>query len=155
MFIGDADRYRVYVFDNDSHTYIDNTNPKYKYILCSTKGRPNALDFMLVSQLGFTLRQFGKKPKYYIVSNDKGFNAVVEYWQSRGYFINRLGIHTPSSRISTATMKRCKKAYNSLNKNCNKNSLKKKTHNVIKHLQGVNSSNIDEICGKLMERAVK
>lgn len=144
------------MFDNDNHEYANKDH--YKYITCHTKSRPNALDFMLVTQLGHTLRQFGKQTKYYIVTNDKGYNAVIEYWKERGYDIYRLGIKFTTqeqTRISASTMRRCKKAFNTINKNCSQYSLRKKTHNILKSIRGVDNTNIDEICGRLLERTVK
>ncbi len=45
-------------------------------------GRKNALDFQLVSYLGYLL---GKEPEeeYAIVTNDKDYNNVVQFWQKK------------------------------------------------------------------------
>lgn len=49
----------------------------------------NALDFQLVSELGYHLC---KEPDcdYIIVSNDTGFDAVVKYWTAKGMPVSRL-----------------------------------------------------------------
>ena len=49
----------------------------------------NALDFQLVSELGYHLC---KEPDcdYIIVSNDTGFDAVVKYWTVKGMSVSRL-----------------------------------------------------------------
>ncbi len=49
----------------------------------------NALDFQLVSELGYHLC---KEPDcdYIIVSNDTGFDAVVKYWAAKGMPVSRL-----------------------------------------------------------------
>lgn len=49
----------------------------------------NALDFQLVSELGFRL-SMGEADEYVIVTNDTGFDAVVRYWQKRGYSVRRM-----------------------------------------------------------------
>ena len=42
----------------------------------------NALDFQLVSELGYRLSQNADR-EYVIVSNDTGFDAAVRYWSTR------------------------------------------------------------------------
>jgi hypothetical protein len=49
----------------------------------------NALDFQLVTELGYRLNQ-DTTCEYVIVSNDTGFDAVVRYWTKRGMPVRRL-----------------------------------------------------------------
>lgn len=49
----------------------------------------NALDFQLVSELGYRLSQNADR-EYVIVSNDTGFDAVVRYWSTRKMPVSRL-----------------------------------------------------------------
>lgn len=49
----------------------------------------NALDFQLVSFMG-TLICKAPKSEYIIVSDDKGYDACVSFWASRGVMISRL-----------------------------------------------------------------
>lgn len=49
----------------------------------------NALDFQLVSELGYRLSQNADR-EYVIVSNDTGFDAVVRYWSARKMPVSRL-----------------------------------------------------------------
>lgn len=49
----------------------------------------NALDFQLVTELGYRLRE-DSDSEYIIVSNDTGFDAVVRYWTEREYKVCRL-----------------------------------------------------------------
>jgi hypothetical protein len=49
----------------------------------------NALDFQLVSELGYRLNQ-DKECEYVIVSNDTGFDAVVRYWTRLEMPVRRL-----------------------------------------------------------------
>ena len=49
----------------------------------------NALDFQLVSELGYRLSQNADR-EYVIVSNDTGFDAAVRYWSTRKTPVSRL-----------------------------------------------------------------
>ena len=49
----------------------------------------NALDFQLVSELGYRLSQNAAR-EYVIVSNDTGFDAAVRYWSTRKMPVSRL-----------------------------------------------------------------
>lgn len=49
----------------------------------------NALDFQLVSELGYRLRE-DADCDYIIVSNDTGFDAVVRYWKAKEMPVGRL-----------------------------------------------------------------
>ena len=49
----------------------------------------NALDFQLVSELGYRLSQNAAR-EYVIVSNDTGFDAAVRYWSAREMPVSRL-----------------------------------------------------------------
>ncbi len=58
------------------------------FIKCH-EGR-NALDFQLVSELGFQMAQ-NPSEEFVIVSDDNGFDAVVRYWSDKHYRIRRIG----------------------------------------------------------------
>ena len=45
-------------------------------------GSKNALDFILDSWLGYLIHKYGTEIQYHIVSNDKGFSAIITYWKS-------------------------------------------------------------------------
>lgn len=49
----------------------------------------NALDFQLVSELGYRLCEDGESD-FIIVTNDTGFDAVVRYWSARERSVSRL-----------------------------------------------------------------
>lgn len=49
----------------------------------------NALDFQLVSELGYRLRE-DLESEYIVVSNDTGFDAVIRYWAARNMRVSRL-----------------------------------------------------------------
>ena len=53
-------------------------------------GSKNALDFQLSSLLGYTIGTHpGEEYHYVIVSEDTGYNPVVEFWRGRGVDISR------------------------------------------------------------------
>ncbi len=47
-------------------------------------GHKNALDFQLVSYLGYLLAK-NDKEEYVIVSNDTGYNSVITFWKKKNY----------------------------------------------------------------------
>ena len=49
----------------------------------------NALDFQLVTELGFMVAKNPEK-EFVIVTDDYGFDAVVKYWTDRQYAIHRI-----------------------------------------------------------------
>lgn len=49
----------------------------------------NALDFQLVTELGYLLRE-NAECEYVIVTNDTGFDAVVRYWTAKNMSVSRL-----------------------------------------------------------------
>ena len=51
-------------------------------------GTANALDFQLVSYLGYLIRM-DTKSTYCILSKDKGYDVVVNFWKEKGIHIYR------------------------------------------------------------------
>ncbi len=47
-------------------------------------GHKNALDFQLVTYLGYLLAKDDKE-EYIIVSNDTGYNSVITFWKKKNY----------------------------------------------------------------------
>ena len=56
-----------------------------------TVGSKNALDFQLTTYLGYLIGTHLKSSNFHIISNDKGFDAVCEYWRREQYFVDRIG----------------------------------------------------------------
>lgn len=54
-------------------------------------GAKNSLDFQLVSFLGALIQEKGIQNRYIILSNDGGFESVVEFWKRKGFDILRIG----------------------------------------------------------------
>ena len=57
----------------------------------------NALDFQLVTDLGYSVAK-GIKDTFVIISNDKGYDAVVNYWVVKGINISRVGVEMESPK---------------------------------------------------------
>lgn len=54
-------------------------------------GSKNALDFQLSSYLGYVIaKNENKQCQYFIISEDTGYDRVVEFWQGRGIAIKRI-----------------------------------------------------------------
>lgn len=69
-----------------------------------TCGTKNALDFQLVSELGNRIRGSRRNTrKFTIVSKDKGFDAVVQYWKGKAYDVVRLEPAGATSTIEPVT----------------------------------------------------
>lgn len=77
----------VYLFysENTAHlpmttvAALNSSNAEVRYIL--TKVGKNALDFTLSSVLGFVIKERFHEDTFYIVSKDKGFDVLVDYWK--------------------------------------------------------------------------
>lgn len=73
-----------------SYTDLDFIFPfkdRFTMIKCYTGN--NALDFQLVSYLGYLMKT-GAKTQYIIVSNDTGYDAMVHFWTDRERSVSRL-----------------------------------------------------------------
>jgi hypothetical protein len=53
-------------------------------------GQPNAMDFCIVSEIGYLMAIFPGS-KFYIISNDHGYRSVVYMWNNKGYFLKLFG----------------------------------------------------------------
>lgn len=49
----------------------------------------NALDFQLSTELGYRVKDRGQD-EFVILANDTGYDAVVKYWNDRGYSVKRI-----------------------------------------------------------------
>lgn len=49
----------------------------------------NALDFQLVTELGYRLGKENEECEYIMITNDTGFDAVVQYWKNAGKQVKR------------------------------------------------------------------
>ncbi len=87
---------KMFVFYTEKSPYISYDNLLQVIAHCQIpifikcyEGK-NALDFQLVSELGFRLCQ-EPKAEFIIVSDDYGYDAAIKYWKERSYNVHRIG----------------------------------------------------------------
>lgn len=61
-------------------------------------GTKNALDFQLASHLGFLAGKGSENDRYYIVSNDKGFDCLCDYWSKENISVQRVSLVKPAEK---------------------------------------------------------
>lgn len=84
---------------------------KLKYSSFKVKvGTKNALDFQLTSYLGYLIGQGCMNTNYYIVSDDKGFEVVADFWKEQGISISCISLKAPVSAPKKKATKETKKA---------------------------------------------
>ena len=59
----------------------------------------NSLDFYLSSYLGYLIGK-GKHSSYIVVSQDTGYDHVIEYWKKEGYDVSRINTKPETKRRS-------------------------------------------------------
>ncbi|MCI8409413.1 MAG: hypothetical protein HFJ09_09125 [Lachnospiraceae bacterium] len=52
----------------------------------------NALDFQLVTELGYRIGNNHDETEYVVVTNDTGFDAAVRYWKTQGRMVKRYNV---------------------------------------------------------------
>ena len=82
------------LFDSEIYYFISTKSTKKvlikgNIIFVNHDNSKNALDFIIVSYLGYLLKEHGKNFKYIILSNDKGYDNVKNFWNNKGYNISR------------------------------------------------------------------
>lgn len=88
----------------EDRIYCFYTNANYKLsldviasICCEVtyikvKAGKDSLDKNLLTYMGFSMHNFGPKVPCIIVSNDLGYDCVLDYWKSQNYNIERLHV---------------------------------------------------------------
>lgn len=64
-------------------------NPRHKINIIDCEPGKNSLDFYLSSFVGYLIGK-GKHLSYTVVSQDTGYDHVIEYWQREGYDVKRI-----------------------------------------------------------------
>lgn len=77
---------------------ITNNNVKLNCYKVKT-GKKNALDFQLSSHLGYMIGKSAVDTKYHIVSNDKGYDCLCDYWKEQGVVVDRIGATEPVKEL--------------------------------------------------------
>lgn len=87
----------IFIFYSDqckniSLDIIDSINSLDVKLCCHKvkTGMKNALDFQLSSYLGYLMGKGNGNDKYHIVSNDKGYDCLCDYWKEQGKFVDRI-----------------------------------------------------------------
>lgn len=80
----------------DTIFLIDSTI-KPNFILCNEGN--NALDFQLVSYLGYCISK-NDAQNYIIVSKDTGYDAVVKFWNDKGFNVSRISNSQKNNSMS-------------------------------------------------------
>ena len=60
-------------------------------------GTKNALDFQLSSYLGYLIGKGTLNSRYHIVSKDKGYDCLCNYWRSQNISVNRITFAKPDT----------------------------------------------------------
>lgn len=67
-------------------------------------GTKNALDFQLATHLGYLIGQRNnRESKYYIVSNDKGYDCLCHYWKELDAEVERIALSREMTEVKAAT----------------------------------------------------
>ena len=94
----------VFYTENSPHInyedliHISKFNYKISYIKCFIGN--NALDFQLVSYLGYLIGKF-PDTRYHIVSRDSGFDSALNFWQRKHISIDRLTLTTQNTPVAS------------------------------------------------------
>lgn len=86
--------YHIFYTDNSAAIPLESVerllqlNGRLRWIKCCIGA--NALDFQLVTQLGYLLAST-PDGQYHIVSKDTGYDAVVKFWTEQGMMVDRIG----------------------------------------------------------------
>lgn len=64
-------------------------------------GEKNALDFQLVSYLGHLIGEQETDTNYYIISHDRGYDCVCEFWEEQGLQVKRIGVQKENGKLQT------------------------------------------------------
>ena len=84
---------------------LSQSRARIEYIQ-TRKTAKNYLDFQLTTYLGFLIGK-GEKGEVIVVSNDKGFDSVVDFWKGRNIKINRFEniANKPAAQKASKTKK--------------------------------------------------
>lgn len=89
-----------YVCDNITLSLVEKLNEigVKLSVIKATVGTKNALDFQLSSYLGYLIKEFGSNAQYYIVSDDKGYGCLCDFWNSFNIHVGLIGTDKQNNR---------------------------------------------------------
>lgn len=104
----------VFYSENHKSITLDILNSvlelKLKYSGFKVKvGTKNALDFQLVSYLGYLIGQGSSDTNYHIVSEDKGFTAAADFWMEQGISVDCVSLREPAIPVKDIKQQKPKK----------------------------------------------
>ena len=101
--LGLKDHIYIFYSENSTHMKSDSVRrlmelgaDRVTWIRCYIG--TNALDFQLVTVLGAVAANGRSEDEFVIVSNDAGFDAVVQFWQDQGREVSRLKMDTSAGK---------------------------------------------------------
>ncbi|MDE7167907.1 MAG: hypothetical protein K2O28_03555 [Clostridia bacterium] len=129
-------------FDVHKEILTSKATIEYK---CVDVGSQNALDFQLVTYLGYLINQHEiSECKFYIVSKDKGFSYVVAFWKQEKNIDIQIISDLTGKPQSIAVENVKTKTVKTVVKNTKANA---SVENVLKQANlGLNKNEIKEIC---------
>lgn len=161
----------TYYFTSNFSYFKNTLKPGQKNIHIFHENEKDALDFVIDTQIGFAVRQYGKNVKYYIVSKDSGFEIIAKYWGQQGYkiYIHQANPNTLTKdeklimkrkydtivdqKLSTKDKKKLMNIYNSwLNSNNQNNNILKDNIKRSKIVTMLSITEIETICDYLSIR---
>lgn len=94
--LGDKDR--VIIFESDKSAKIKILFSEAEKLVKWNKFKTvhiknstsNAMDFVLATVLGNIIAK-NKYEEYIIISNDNGYNIIIDYWRNKGYKVYKQG----------------------------------------------------------------
>lgn len=92
--LNETDVFYVFYSENaknmtvDLHVELTKVKAKVNFIKVKV-GTANALDFQLSTYLGYLIKENHEK-KFFIISKDKGYDSVCDFWKGRQTVIKRI-----------------------------------------------------------------
>ncbi len=93
----------------DALDYITNADVKLTFHKVAT-GTKNALDFQLSSYLGFLIAKHGSGDTYHLVTHDKGFGCLTNFWKKRKVGVKRIELNVPQTEGKNQVKQKTKKS---------------------------------------------
>lgn len=93
----------------------------------------NAVDFQLVTYLGWLIGSGTDCGRFVIVSNDKGFDCVCGFWRKKGYRVERQGLKNQSALPAAQTQNAPQQKQTAAAAEEQKKALRKNCLNIIKN----------------------
>lgn len=94
------DEDEIYIFYSETckNLTLDAVDRKVRFqAFKASVGTKDALDFQLSSYLGYLIRSEGSFSAYHIVSNDRGYDCLIDFWRAEGYKIDRISVDLKDS----------------------------------------------------------